>query len=205
VEEAGQLLKGLVDGVTAVRDGNIKGFWQLDVTARGRPMQVYLDYGKKTLVANPMVVRADTARIPLGDAVVVGKADAPVKIVVFDDPECPFCQKLQPEMRKTVEARPDVAFFIKMFPLASHPKAKEKARAIVCEKSLQLLEDSLAGKEIPPAKCEAKAVDENIKLAAELGVNSTPTLIFPDGKLRPGYLPSDKILELLPQPRSGQK
>ncbi|MBI5444321.1 MAG: DsbC family protein [Deltaproteobacteria bacterium] len=205
VEEAGQLLKGMVEGVTAVREGDIKGFWKVEVTNRGRTIPVYLDYAKRHLMANPMILRVETAKIPLEDAVIVGKADAPLKIIVFDDPECPYCQKLQPEMKKVVEARPEVAFHIKLYPLEIHPKAKEKAKAIVCEKSLQLLEDSLAGKDLPPAKCETKAVDETIRLARDLGINSTPTLIMPDGRLRPGYLAAEKILELLPQPSPGQK
>ena len=45
-------------------------------------------------------------------------------------------------MKKIVEERKDIAFFIKMNPLKNHPGAYEKAKAIVCEKSLALLDDA---------------------------------------------------------------
>ncbi len=68
-------------------------------------------------------------------------------------------------MKKIVEERKDIAFYIKMFPLKSHPAAYDKAKAIVCEKSLALLEDAHAKKPIPKPACETSVVDESIKLA----------------------------------------
>jgi thiol:disulfide interchange protein DsbC len=219
--EASQLLKGVVEKVLGVAESEIKGLWVVDVESRGRKGSVYVDYSKKYLVGGSIIRLAgmenltqqrgielnkiDFGKIPLGDAIVVGKPEARLKVVVFDDPECPYCQKLQAEMHSVVQKRPDVAFYIKMYPLASHPKAKEKAKTIVCEKSLKLLEDSLAGKEIPAPTCETNQIEENIRLAQELGVNSTPTLIFPDGKVVPGYRPADKIIELLPQSSPSHK
>jgi thiol:disulfide interchange protein DsbC len=141
--------------------------------------------------------KVDVSKIPLEDAIVVGKPDAKHKVIVFDDPECPYCKQLQAEMGKVVAKRGDVAFFIKMFPLTIHPGAYEKAKAIVCEKSLQLLEDSLSGKPLPPAKCETRQVDENMALAKRLGISGTPTLIFPDGVVSPGFRSADGIVELL--------
>jgi protein-disulfide isomerase len=48
----------------------------------------------------------------------------------------------------------------------------------------------------PPA-CETDVIDKNIKLAEQMGINSTPTLIFPDGRVIPGYIPSEEIVRLL--------
>ena len=45
-------------------------------------------------------------------------------------------------MKKVVRERKDIAFYIKMFPLKIHPGAYDKAKTIVCEKSLKLLEDA---------------------------------------------------------------
>ncbi|MBS1112386.1 MAG: hypothetical protein H6Q92_148, partial [Nitrospirae bacterium] len=68
-------------------------------------------------------------------------------------------------MKKVVSERKDIAFYIKMFPLKMHPGAYEKARTIICEKSLKLLEDAFEKKQIPPPKCKTTVLDENIKLA----------------------------------------
>ena len=100
-------------------------------------------------------------------------------------------------MKKIVEERKDIAFFIKMFPLKSHPAAYEKAKAIVCEKSLALLEDAHEKKPLPKPTCETSVVDENIKLAEKLGLSSVPVLIFPDGRVMPGYKDAKTLLGLI--------
>ena len=98
-------------------------------------------------------------------------------------------------MKKVIEKRKDIAFFIKLYPLPMHADAARKSKAIICENSLAMLEDAFAKKTIPDPKCETKAVDENMKLAATLGITGTPAIIFPDGKLIPGAIDADKIIE----------
>ena len=96
-----------------------------------------------------------------------------------------------------LQTRKDVAFYIKLFPLPMHKDAYGKSKTIMCEKSLALLEDAFAGKELPEPKCETTAVDDTIKLAQKLGISGTPAIIFPDGTLVPGYIEADKILSIL--------
>ncbi|OGP86705.1 MAG: hypothetical protein A2156_04370 [Deltaproteobacteria bacterium RBG_16_48_10] len=100
-------------------------------------------------------------------------------------------------MKKIVEERKDIAFYIKFYPLKSHPGAYEKAKAIVCEKSLALLEDAHSNKPLPKPKCETTAVDESIKIAEKLGLSSVPVLIFPDGRVIPGYKDAKTLLNLI--------
>jgi thiol:disulfide interchange protein DsbC len=100
-------------------------------------------------------------------------------------------------MKKTIDERKDIAFYIKMFPLPSHPEAYEKSKFILCEKSLTLLEDAFEKKPIPKSKCETSAIDESIKLAQKLGINSVPTLILPDGRMIPGYKDAKTLINLI--------
>jgi thiol:disulfide interchange protein DsbC len=100
-------------------------------------------------------------------------------------------------MKKVIKERKDIAFFIKMFPLKIHQGAYDKAKSIVCEKSLALLENSLAKKPIPPPKCKTSIVDENLKLARKLGISSAPTLIMPDGRVIKGYRDANTLKELI--------
>jgi thiol:disulfide interchange protein DsbC len=100
-------------------------------------------------------------------------------------------------MKKVLEKRKDIAFYIKMFPLQMHPGAYEKAKAIVCEKSLAFLEDAFEKKQLPQSKCETQVLDENIKLAEKLGISGAPTLIMPDGRLLPGYKEADALISLI--------
>lgn len=98
-------------------------------------------------------------------------------------------------MKKVLEKRKDIAFYIKLFPLPMHKDAARKAKAIICEKSLALLDDAFEHKAIPDPKCETDQVDENIKLAQKFGINGTPTMIFPDGSLVSGALDADSIID----------
>jgi thiol:disulfide interchange protein DsbC len=100
-------------------------------------------------------------------------------------------------MKKIVKERKDISFYIKMDPLKIHPKAYDKAKAIVCEKSLTLLEDSFAKKELPAPKCKTSIVDDNVKLAESIGITGAPALIMPDGRIVMGYRDANAIKDLV--------
>ena len=103
-------------------------------------------------------------------------------------------------MKTVVKERKDIAFYIILYPLTSiHPEAYEKSKAIVCEKSLALLEDAFEKKQLPKAKCETNVLDENIKLAQKLGINGTPAMVFPDGRLISGMKNAKAIMEMVGQ------
>ncbi len=98
-------------------------------------------------------------------------------------------------MKKVIKERKDIAFYIKLYPLPMHKDAYAKAKAIVCEKSLSLLEDAFERKPLPAPKCETTAIDDNVKLAQKLGITGTPAIIMPDGRLIPGYLEADALIK----------
>ena len=217
-KEAALLLQGKVTEVLNVKLSEVPGLWDVEATYQGRKVPLYLDFSKQYLISGNIVKldsgenltrrsfidmnRVDVSRIPLDDAVIIGNPAAQRRIIVFDDPECTYCRKLHPEMEKVVAKHDDIAFFIKLYPLAMHPEAYDKARTIVCarskesnERALVLLSDSLAGKALPPPACVSDQVDKNIALAKELHISSTPTLIMPDGRVLPGYKEMAKIIE----------
>jgi len=97
-------------------------------------------------------------------------------------------------MKKVLEERKDIAFYIKLYPLPMHKDAYGKAKTVVCEKSLALLEDAFAKKSIPPAKCETSVIDDNLKLAEKLGIRGTPAIIMPNGTIIPGYKDAPSLI-----------
>jgi len=143
--------------------------------------------------------KIDMARIPVDDALLLGSKSAKFKVVVFTDPECPFCKQLHDELKKVVQLDPSIAFLIKLYPLQMHPNAYGKAKSIVCARSLPLLEASFAGKPLPPPACDTKVVDQTLALAPTLGIQSTPTLVLPNGLVLPGYKPADELLKRIRQ------
>ncbi len=99
-------------------------------------------------------------------------------------------------MKKVIENRKDIAFYIKLFPLPMHKDAYGKAKAIACGNfSLALLDDAFEKKPLPEAKCETTAIDDTIKLGQKLGINGTPAVIFPDGRVIPGAVDADAIIK----------
>jgi thiol:disulfide interchange protein DsbC len=218
--EAAALLKDKVSEVLEVKRSEVPGLWDVEAVHEGRKVPLYLDFSKKYLISGSVIKlasnenlteknfvsmnRVDAAKIPLDDAVVVGRPDAEARIIVFSDPECSFCAKLHDELKKTVAEHPEIAFFIKLFPLPSHPNAKAKAHSIVCAKikdgdsrAEAMLADSLAGKPLPALDCGNTQVDKNLALGKELHVSITPTLIMPDGRVLPGYKTADEIVAAL--------
>lgn len=217
VQEADKLLEGL-GKVTQVRIPSMRGVWEVELQKDGKKAVAYVDYGKKHLITGPIynlttkqpiaggqqapeskAGRIALTRIPLDDALVMGDPAAGKKLVVFTDPECPFCGKLHAELKKLVAANRDVAVYIKLFPLKIHPNAYAKAQVILENGSLSLLEESFAGKKLPSPgpRNTAAIVDETIRLAASLGIDATPTMIFPDGSLAEGYLDAAQIKKRL--------
>jgi thiol:disulfide interchange protein DsbC len=100
-------------------------------------------------------------------------------------------------MKKVLEKRKDIAFYIKLFPLKMHKDAYWKSKSIVCSNSMKMLEDNFEKKSIPKNDCDTKEIDDNIKLAESLGITGTPTIIMPDGKIYSGSMPADRLVEII--------
>ncbi|HUX73541.1 MAG TPA: thioredoxin domain-containing protein [Steroidobacteraceae bacterium] len=84
-------------------------------------------YHAKVLLG-PMRERVD----PTGP--VRGPAKAPITIIEFSDFQCPFCGRLEPELRKLLQAYPtQLRLVYRNLPLVSlHPNAMHAAEAGVC-------------------------------------------------------------------------
>jgi protein-disulfide isomerase len=73
------------------------------------------------------------AEVALDNAPWRGPQDAPVVIVEFADYECPYCQKVHPELKKLQEEFTDkVAVAFKDFPLPMHRYSGKAAEAAHC-------------------------------------------------------------------------
>lgn len=213
-EEASKLIKAdkFKVQVKGVSMSPVKGIWEIEITQGEKTGVVFVDFAKKHLIEGakftkldtlgemPPLPKVDTKKIPLDGAIVMGNPKGEKKVIIFDDPDCPYCAKLHEDLKKIVAKRKDVGIFVKMFPLTIHPQAYEKSKAIVCAKSAKLLDDAFTGKQLPKAACETAELDNNIKLAKELGIEGTPAIIFPDGRLLRGYVPSEVFEELLDKP-----
>ena len=77
-----------------------------------------------------LVALEPVVQISSKDSPVMGPADAPVTITIFDDFECPYCAKAVPLVKQVVSAYSDqVKLVYKHFPLGMHKHAKAAAIA----------------------------------------------------------------------------
>jgi protein-disulfide isomerase len=147
--------------------------------------------------------------IPLDGSPSRGPLDAPVVIVEFSDFECPFCQKIAPELDALCEKHKEtVRFVYKFMPLQMHPHSEIAARAAIAAQDQGKFwpmhhELFSHGEHLEPADLDAYAkaigldldrfhadmsspatkarLDADRKLADDLGVKGTPT-IYIDGR-----------------------
>ncbi len=211
-KDADTLVKKIVpDGKAVdVRESQVKGVWQIDIEKGGQHGTIFLDCSRKYLVqlidvadylkqlqAQKTPEKVDVSKIPLDDSITVGAKTAARKVLVFSDPDCPYCRKLHERIKQIIAARPDIAFIEILHPLPMHKDAPKKVQAILCSKSGEMLDDAFSGKNVPepPATCTADAMERNIALARSFNFNGTPTLVRDDGAVLSGLIPEDKLIE----------
>lgn len=148
----------------------------------------------------------------------LGRADAPVKIVAFSDFQCPFCAVFHQTLQRVRARHPDrVAIAYRHLPLdAIHPHARAAGLAAECageqgrfERYADLLfaqQDAIGKKAWAGFASEAGVqdvgafdacmaerrwagrLDRDARLAEEMDIGVTPTFII-DGTLIPGVAP----------------
>jgi len=217
LQEAKGLLKEMGE-VTSVKPAPVRGLYEVTLLKDHVTVHAYLDYGKKHLIggqiydlashqvvgqaaaqAKPQPDRLDPATLKGEGSIVMGNPKGKKRLFVFTDPECPFCAKMHLELQKLVTLEPELAIYIKMYPLKMHPHAYDKARVILGGRSLDLLEKSFAGGELPApgARDSKQALDESMRYAESVGINSTPTLVLSDGRILPGVRDAAALRRLL--------
>lgn len=134
--------------------------------------------------------------VPVEKMIVYGPKDAKRHITVFTDIDCGYCRKLHREMPELVAAGIQVRYLA--FPRAGvGSESHKKYVSVWCNSDQQnALTDAKAGKAVPAASCE-NPVAETYQLGQKVGVEGTPTIIFDDGTMTPGYIPSARLIERL--------
>ena len=199
-----------------IKKSPLAGICEVALDRGGQPAIFYFDIAKTHLIFGNLVEmktmtnltekavmeiqdkkRIDTSKIPLTSALVLGDLKAEKKVIIFTDPDCPYCSNLHKIIKQIGEKRKDIAFYIKMYPLPFHKDAYWKSKSIVCNNSLQLLQDCFDKKEIAKTDCKTEEVDDTLKLAKSLGITGTPAIILPDGRIRMGAIPEEELTKLI--------
>lgn len=138
---------------------------------------------------------AAAAGMDLSKAITIGTG--PKTVVEFTDPDCPFCRKAS----RYFEGRADVTRHIFFYPLARHPKAREKAQVVLSmPDKARGYHDVMSGRmdsaELPlPTSEGVKLQAQHVEISRKQKVDSTPTFMI-NGRIIEGF-DLGKIEELL--------
>ena len=134
----------------------------------------------------------DFATLPLKDAVLIKQGGGARKVVVFADPNCGYCKRLE----KDLLAVKDVSIYTFLLPILG-PDSTTKSRDIWCAKDpakawrTWMVDGQAPGK--APANCDTAALERNTEMGRRYKVQGTPALVFEDGSRSPGAMPTAQI------------
>ena len=143
-------------------------------------------------------------KLPMNLAFKRVKGDGSRKLIIFSDADCPFCHRLEEEMR----GLDNVTIYTFLFPIDQlHPDAARKSKRIWCSADRQKAWDEFfATGKLPDNKGDCgDPVAQTQALGASLHIAATPTLIFEDGSILPGALPLAQIEQELANARAEVK
>jgi thiol:disulfide interchange protein DsbC len=133
------------------------------------------------------------------NAIVYAPKDPKYTVTVFTDVDCGYCRKFHSDIKKLNELGIAVRYLA--FP-RSGPNSPtfDKMVKIWCAKDKnQALNAAKHDQEVDGKVCDNNPIMSQLEYGMQIGVSGTPTLVFEDGTMIPGYLPPDKLLELAKQ------
>lgn len=141
-----------------------------------------------TLERTRDLLRVTFDELPLDSAIKIVKGNGERQVAVFSDPDCPFCKELETQL-KLVD---NVTVYTFLYPIEDlHAGATAKAAGIWCAADpVKTWHDWMLNGVTPPkASDDCKTpVAELARLALNIRVGATPTLIFSNGERHEGSL-----------------
>ncbi|MCE8020712.1 DsbC family protein [Halomonas sp. MCCC 1A11036] len=138
------------------------------------------------------------AQVPESERVVFrGTGDSRAEIVVFTDTTCPYCRQFHEEVSALNERGIEVHYLA--FPRAGMNSqgarileqiwcADNRSEAMNAGKRQETLSGS--------SDCD-NPVEDQYHLGMAVGVQGTPAIVLPDGRLVPGYVPAERLVDML--------
>ena len=143
------------------------------------------------------LTKIDFHSLPLDQAIKVVKGNGSRKLVVFSDVDCPYCKRLEQNELSNIN---DVTVYTFLYPIEQlHPDAAAKSKSIWCATNrVKAWNEWIFNNKLPAATGNCEVPLEKVgDLARKIGVTSTPTLIFADGKRMLGAQPYKDIEKYL--------
>ncbi|MFC3284302.1 DsbC family protein [Litchfieldella rifensis] len=138
------------------------------------------------------------AQVPESEQVIFrGPGETRAVVKVFTDTTCPYCRRFHEEVPKLNEMGIEIHYLA--FPRAGMGSeggralsqvwcADNRTEAMTTAKREEALSNS--------PDCD-NPVEEQYHLGMEIGVQGTPAIVMPDGRMVPGYVPAERLAAML--------
>ncbi|MCL2590066.1 MAG: DsbC family protein [Betaproteobacteria bacterium] len=123
-------------------------------------------------------------QLPFKDAIKTVRGTGKRQLVLFSDPACPYCRRLEAELSEIS----DVTIHTFLVPFGGEALPISIWCARDRNKAWKKFMLGTAIRQLPPGKPCPNPVARNLELAHTLGISSTPTLIWADGSRTEGFI-----------------
>ncbi len=117
-------------------------------------------------------------------------------ITVFTDVDCTYCRKLHGELDDLLDLGIQIRYMA--YPRGGADAASySKMISVWCsDDRKRSLTQAKNGQNLPERDCETPILEHHA-LGNEFGISGTPALVFPDGRVIPGYMDSARLAAML--------
>lgn len=117
-------------------------------------------------------------------------------VTVFTDIDCGYCRKLHAEIDSYNRAGVRVRYLF--FPRTGlNTPSYDKAVTVWCsEDRLDAMTRAKGGENLAQLAC-ANPVGDHYQLGTDIGVRGTPAIVLDDGTMVPGYVPAERLKQML--------
>lgn len=136
------------------------------------------------------------AKVPEEEMIVFTPDVIKASITVFTDVDCTYCRALHRDLEKLMAAGIQVRYMA--YPRGGvDAESYTKMISVWCsDDRKKTLTQAKNGQNIPERNCDSPILS-HYQLGNEFGISGTPALVFPDGRVIPGYLETDRLAAML--------
>ncbi|MDH5552964.1 MAG: DsbC family protein [Nitrosomonas sp.] len=130
--------------------------------------------------------------LPLEHAIKTSRGNGKRSVAVFTDPHCPYCKQLEKQLVNVT----DITIYTFLYPVLNG--SVERSTKIWCsDDKLKAWDDYMLRDIAPTGKDCETPLSTLVQLGREHKITGTPTLIFADGTIVGGLIPTEQIEERL--------
>jgi thiol:disulfide interchange protein DsbC len=154
-------------------------------------------------LGTPCGAASDTAPAPAASATNTTMLEVPLdlafkeirgegkrRMIVFEDPYCPYCRQLE----TTLQQLDNVTVYVFLYPILT-ADSMVKAKSIWCsaDRAAAWREWMLEGRAPTATSTCATPIARVLEFGKRLRVSGTPTMLFADGRRVSGVIPAEEI------------